>query len=1093
MRFGKLKKIITFTICTTLLMGMTVPVQADMMFEAGLPAQIDSSEHLVEVLEPMSDLPAFPGADGYAKYITGGRNGKVIHVTNLNDSGEGSFAEAINNGGKTDEPRIIVFDVSGTISLSNKSIYSKSIKNVTIAGQTAPGEGITLTGGNFYLKGAENVIIRYVHFRHGQATAKDDSFYVQASKNIMVDHCSFSYGSDEVCSARNTSNLTIQWSFMTNGLRTHSMGGLQEWNSQTIHHSLLGNQNDRNPKVKGIMDFTNNVLYNWGEFPYVAGGNSAGNAWGNVVNNYFIAGLDTIDPDYAVVRSNGKYFIYMAGNLIDSNKNGILDGVNTGLDMIAPLQTESSYLDRTTFGVEAPIVIVKNRMNMPKIEQVDTADEAYYKVLKFGGASIYHNADGSSILSHDDIDTEVIAGVKNQTGKILLNNAEISNAEGENFSNEFINNRPQIDVNDASSEWYRPDADQDGMPDAWETKNGLNPNDAEDRNNVAPSGYTWIEEYLNELAAPGFPAEDYSYEEEAAGEETKERTYIVRLTDYDGSTKEYEAVQGENQLMVPFVPIAEYLGYKIKNIGADAVTVEYPFKAASGLLNIDPNSNAVKVSTTLNRIMLSSYAEHNEKAKNINGMIYVPITLVSMSMGGIYEQTVEEGNVGIITIHDAEVYKAWHNDNGIRDKREVSGPSIAAQATATGIRLLFDKEAALAGTGDAKVSVTVNGELYTANAKDADIWGSNKVAFLENSDFVTSSGKKLEKAADSANLVVEAGAFADYYNAARVNEKAELTVDAAVIIEQSNDTSTNTGTSVEEKTVPEEEQLTVLDAMEAMYRLFAMKDINGIYDDEVNTDIVYDESAEAQVVGRDDKKGWNIIKAYISKTVSTSNGDEQTQIEIDLNDDVIVPGKVIDTIGGENAKLILNINEKLVCNIEGLNAQAENSSDINLSINTDMDSIANTAFANAIKDAAKDKNCVLLDYEASDTFNTVISLNVNMDMSNSGLWANLYSWDSAANMQKLVKSSQIDENGIAQFEFTSASDYFVTVSDEALYTEDDGNQGQDNNNGTTGVPDITDAGNNIPKAVVVAGIVGACTVVAAAAVVVVVTMKKRNK
>lgn len=1098
MRLINYKKIMAFLLGVSLLMSMAIPVHADMLFEEGLPAQVDSAEHLVENLEPLSDLPAFPGADGYAKYITGGRNGKVIHVTNLNDSGEGSFAEAINNGGKTDEPRIIVFDVSGTISLANKSVYGKSIKNVTIAGQTAPGEGITFTGGNFYLKNAENVIIRYIHFRHGQATSKDDSFFVQASKNIMVDHCSFSYGSDEVCSARNTNNLTIQWSLMTNGVRTHSMGGLQEWNSETIHHCLLGNQNDRNPKVKGVMDFTNNVLYNWGEFSYVAGGNSAGNAWGNVVNNYFIAGLDTKYPDYAVVRSNGKYFLHLAGNLIDSNMNGILDGVNTGIDMIAPVQSAADYLDRATFGRETPLVLVKNRMDMPILDHIDTAEEAYYKILNFGGASVYHNADGTTELFHDDIDTEILTSVKEQTGKILLNNAESKNADGESFTQEFINNRPKIDVNDKDSEWYRPDADQDGMPDAWETKNGLNPNDAEDRNNIAPSGYTWIEEYLNELAAPGFPTEDYSCEEEAEAEETKERTYILRLTDYDGTTKEYEAIHGENHLMVPFAPIAEYLGYKMIEINDEAVIVEYPFQAASGLLNIDTKTGEITVKEGSRGYFFSTYTNLNEMVIKHNNAIYVPITLVSTGMGAVYEQTVEDDNVGVITIHDAEVYKSWHNDNGIRDKREVSGPSIVAQATENGIKLMFDKETALSGAAEAKVSITVKGTVYTASVKDAEIWGSNKVALFENSDFVNAGGKTLSTSADSANLVVDAGAFADYYNSALVNEKAELTVEAAVVrtagISTGDDTGSTDLSGADSDTTQEGEQLTVLDAMEAMHKLFAMKDINGVYNDEINTEIVYSESAEAQIVGMDNKKGWNIIKAYISKAASSASDTEKAWVEIDLNDDVIIPGKVIDTISGKNVELIFNISDKLVCNIDGLNLQAESASDINLSINTDIDSITNTVFANAIKEAAKEKQYVLLDYEAADAFNALINLNIDMDINNSGLWANLYSWDNATNTSKLIKSVQIDEAGNVQFEFTNAADYFVTVSDEALYTEDDANQDKDDvndndNTGTSDVRDNTDDGNNMPTILIISGIALACVIVA----LVIVVMKKRKK
>lgn len=931
MKLRKYKKIIAFILGAVLLTNTTVPVYADMMFEEGLPAQEDSSEHLVEVLEPMSDLPAFPGADGYAKYITGGRGGKVIHVTNLNDSGEGSFAEAINNGGKTDEPRIIVFDVSGTISLSNKSVYAKSIKNVTIAGQTAPGEGITFTGGSFYLKDSENVIIRYVHFRHGQATSKDDSFYVQASRNIMLDHCSFTYGSDEVCSARNTSNLTIQWSIISNGVRTHSMGGLQEWNSETIHHCLLGNQNDRNPKAKGIMDFTNNVIYNWGEFAYVAGGNSAGNAWGNVINNYFIAGLDTMEPDYAVSRSNGKYFMYLAGNLIDSNKNGILDGVNTGIDMIAPVQSTSDYIDRTTFGSETPLVLVKNRMAMPELDYVDTAEEAYYKVLNFSGSALYHNPDGTTTLFHDDIDTEIITGVKEQTGKILLNNSESHNEAGEYFTQEFIDNRPKADVNDTASEWYRLDTDQDGMPDEWEIEHGLNPDDAKDGNNIAPSGYTWIEEYLNELAAPGFPDEQYSCEEEAAAETDAERKYVLRLTDYNGETKEYEAVQGDNHLLVPFAPIAEYLGYRIIEMDSQSVTVEYPFVAASGLLNIDTKSGKIKVATGSGGFYFSEYVNQKESAKSINGMVYVPITLVSTGMGAVYEQTVEENNKGIITIYDAECYKAWHNDKGIRDEREVSGPAVAAQATETGIKLLFDKEVSVL-EADVSLSVTVEGETYIARAGDAGIWGSNKVAFFKNSDFVSQSGKTLNAAAVAdAEILVEAGAFADYYDSFLKNETTEIIISAAAVIKDAavynNDNDSAQGIEDALENVVSGDELTVIEAMEALHKLLAMKDINAVYYDEINTDITAEESRQPQIAGMDNKKGWNLIKAYMAKQISEAEDEKQTLIEIELNGERNVPGSVLDIISGENIKLIFISDGNIADSIEGRDVAAENNAD----------------------------------------------------------------------------------------------------------------------------------------------------------------------
>ena len=851
----KYKKILALALCAAMLSGNVLTGRAEMKFEEGLPAQEDSSEQLVPVLPPMSDLPAFPGAEGYAQYVTGGRGGKVIHVTNLNTNGPGSFAAALDNGGKTDEPRIIVFDVAGSIQTDKSVAYKKSIKNVTIAGQTAPGEGITLTGENFYLNSSENVIIRYIHFRHGQATGKDDSFYVQASKNIMIDHCSFTYGSDEDCSARNTSNLTIQWSIVTNGVRTHSMGGLQEWNSETIHHCLWGNQNDRNPKAKGIVDFTNNVVYNWGEYPFVAGGNSSGQGWGNVVNNYYIAGLDTKNPYRTITRSNGKYFLYLGGNLIDSNKNGVLDGVNTGVDMIAPgTEDGSKYPERFTFPNDytIPLVLIKNRMNMALLENMDTAEVAYAKVLGFSGASVYRNQDGSTILQHDAIDAQIIDGVRNQTGKILLNNAEDYDEDGVRFDQNYLNNRPVIDVNDPTSEWYRPDTDQDGMPDAWETAHNLDPNNAEDRNEIAPSGYTWIEEYLNELAAPGFPDENYTGDGElAAAANRPERSYVLSLEDYNGETKEYEAIYGKNQIMVPVAPVAEYLGYKVLGVTENVVTLEYPFTAASGLLNLDVQNGIITVKAGESRNVFSGQTNPNEEARSYNGMLYIPVNLVSLGMGAVYEQTVvdEEKNIAHITIQDAEVYKDWHNDNGIRNARKIAAPSMAVQCVDGGFKLVFDKEAAFAGGAEsAVVTVTAGGKDYTAAVKDADLWGSHKVAAFSYSSFKAADGSALNvDGVTNYTLKVGANAFADYYKSNLVNANVEIAVDLAGQMSEKaakqaeaqklSDELAGSQGGTEEEYVPDTgEELGAIDVLKAMYRLMAMKEINAVTSDQINYD-----------------------------------------------------------------------------------------------------------------------------------------------------------------------------------------------------------------------------------------------------------------
>ncbi len=849
----KYKKILAAALCVTMLSGTALTAGAETKLEAGLPAQPDSSEQLVANLPPLSDLPAFPGAEGYAEFVTGGRGGKVIHVTNLNTSGEGSLAAALQNGGKTDEPRIIVFDVSGTIWLDKTVAYKKSIKNVTIAGQTAPGEGITLTGENFYLNASENVIIRYIHFRHGQAEAKDDSFYVQGSKYIMVDHCSFTYGSDEDCSARQSNNLTIQWSIISDGVRTHSMGGLQEWNSETIHHCLWGNQNDRNPKAKGIMDFTNNVVYNWGDCPFVAGGNSGGQGWGNVVNNYFIAGLDTKDPDRTIVRSNGKYFLYLGGNMLDSNKNGVLDGVNTGVDMIAPgSESGSDYPDRFTFpgDYSIPLVLIKNRMNMPSLKSVDSAEEAYAKVTEFAGASLYHGMDGATVLQHDAIDAEILQGVKNQTGKILLNNAESHDENGVRFDQDYLNSRPQIDVNDPASEWYRPDADQDGMPDAWEKAHGLDPDNAEDRNGIAPSEYTWIEEYLNELAAPGFPDENYSAAARLAAESgKKERSYVLRLENYKGETAEFEGIYGENQILVPFAPVAEYLGYRLLAVTENVVSVEYPFQTASGQLNLDVTDGVHTLKAGDSSYDFSKWTNPNEAVQSHNGMLYVPVNWIALGMGAVYEQTTGDDNTGYITVRDAEVYKDWHNDSGIRNARRNAAPSMAIQCTDDGFKLLFDKEAAFADDS-AAVTITAGGKEYTAKAGNGNIWGSNKVAEFKYGDFKAAGGGSFSADGTAEYTVkIGGGAFGDYYNSGYKNEETVIVADLAAQMsekaaaqetaqKQSAQIAANGSTGTKEDAyVPDNgEALTVSEALKAVYRLLSMKEINAITSDQINFD-----------------------------------------------------------------------------------------------------------------------------------------------------------------------------------------------------------------------------------------------------------------
>ncbi|TDQ34584.1 FIMAH domain-containing protein [Aureibacillus halotolerans] len=416
-------------------------------------------------------LLAFPGAEGFGAYSQGGRGGEVYYVTSRELKGPGTFHDALTTAGDT--PRTIVFGISGELTIPQIIVRDKS--NITIAGQTAPGDGVTIKGNNVRFIDCEDIVIRYLRFRMGTLESQDDAMYVEDSKNVIIDHSSFSWGRDEVLSIKSKNyediqsrNITVQWSMMTEGLLTHSMGGLIEMNTITMHHNLYAHNNDRNPKTKGQIDFVNNVVYNWGEYPYVAGGESGTKGYGNVVGNYFVAGINSVDPQYAVVRGNENYSLYLENNRIDSNKNGVLDGTDTGAGMMEK---------------ERPSVLMPERFNYPLVHTQEPED-AYEAVLNFAGSS----------LARDAVDERISREVRTQTGAIIGH---------EDDAGGF----PVLEERTGPT-----DSDNDGMPDEWELAHGLDPDNSSDRNaDRNGDGYTNLEDYLNELAAPGFP-DGYSME-----------------------------------------------------------------------------------------------------------------------------------------------------------------------------------------------------------------------------------------------------------------------------------------------------------------------------------------------------------------------------------------------------------------------------------------------------------------------------------------------------------------------------------------------------------------------------------------------------
>jgi pectate lyase len=435
---------------------------------------------------------AFTGAEGFGKYTTGGRGGKVFIVSNLNDKGSGSFRDAAEAKGK----RIIVFAVSGTIHLESKL----SIKgDVTIAGQTAPGDGICLADQSVGL-GGDNIILRYMRFRMGDKYQKggmvdgnggDDAFGGVRRKNIIIDHCSMSWSTDEVCSVYAGDSTTLQWNLISEPLNYsyhfetgdkdyehHGYGGIWGGLHLTAHHNLFAHCNNRNPRFNGtrhtpteLVDYRNNVVYDWGGNTIYAG---EGGDY-NIINNYFKYGPSTnknvrfriVNPGKNENIGFGKW--YVNGNYVDeaadmseNNWLGIVMG-NGG--------TEE---DKKTTVIGKP--------HAAESMKTQSATEAYESVLKFVGAS----------YKRDTLDERIINNVKNRTGKMV----DVQGGFPHGTEYELtVNAWPFLKSLPAPV-----DTDKDGMPDEWEKKNGLNPGNPADASAYKlDNNYTNIEVYLDGL------------------------------------------------------------------------------------------------------------------------------------------------------------------------------------------------------------------------------------------------------------------------------------------------------------------------------------------------------------------------------------------------------------------------------------------------------------------------------------------------------------------------------------------------------------------------------------------------------------------
>lgn len=456
---------------------------------------------------PQADIPAFPGAEGGGKYSFGGRGGKVFVVTNLNDDGPGSFRWACEQGGA----RVIVFNVAGIIRLQTPVIIRAPY--VTIEGQTAPGDGICIAGETVWVN-THDVIVRYMRFRRGETNVgrRDDAIGGNPVGNIIVDHVSASWGLDENMSMYRhmyndstprpeqkigTVNITIQNSIFSEALDTwnHAFGSTLGGENCSFMRNLWADNAGRNPSIgwNGIFNFVNNVIFNW-VHRSVDGGDYT--AMYNVINNYYKPGPATpkgnlshriLKPETGRSKLGHLVFgrVYANGNIVEGNDSVTHDNWNGGIQ-VEELANAGVYKDAMKWNKPMP---------MPELTIIPTTDAKAY---------VLNNA-GATLPRRDAVDTRIVEQVR--TGKIKWDPGVQAP------TTQFKHRRMPLDsykigiITDPSQVGGYPvykgtayaDADNDGMPDAYETAHGLNPKDSSDAGKITKSGYSNIEIYLNSV------------------------------------------------------------------------------------------------------------------------------------------------------------------------------------------------------------------------------------------------------------------------------------------------------------------------------------------------------------------------------------------------------------------------------------------------------------------------------------------------------------------------------------------------------------------------------------------------------------------
>ena len=402
---------------------------------------------------------AFPGAEGFAAMVTGGRKGQVVHVTTLADSGSGSLRDAVSQGS-----RIVVFDVSGVIKLADVLVVGGD--NITLAGQSAPGDGITIYGRETSFSSRSNMIVRYLRFRQGMTDSSGSAkktVNITDGQNMIFDHVSIQWGRwDNFGITGTSSTVTLQNSIVGEGVPPQNFGSIIDGEQDiTIAHNLWIDNNERNPKFKANGECINNVVYDWGTGGGIIGGHSGTDWYEDYINNYLIAGPSAVDKFFTFYTNTDH--AYQTGNMVDVNKDGQLNGravVNADFQGTSPPTFEAAAHSKPP----VPVTVL-------------SAEDAYARVVAQAGTCQHRDAVELRLIGQ-----LTSLGTK---GAIIADESDVGGQP-------------------AMTQVTRPagfDTDGDGIPDTWETAHGLNPNSASDGSgDYTGDGYTNVEKYLNELA-----------------------------------------------------------------------------------------------------------------------------------------------------------------------------------------------------------------------------------------------------------------------------------------------------------------------------------------------------------------------------------------------------------------------------------------------------------------------------------------------------------------------------------------------------------------------------------------------------------------